>query len=338
VETDGYPHIVSEIGWPMPNAYRAEGPLLTAAYGSLQGLDGIIHFAVGSPGWDQGVSKFPLNIPTALGSYFAAALTYRMGYIQEAPVVVMDNLRLDDLYAMQGSEVFVGPALDQLRAAQIPDGTGPPGRIEAIDPLAFYVGRVVRSFGGQPEKSMRASIRPYADRQQKTIRSVTAELLWDYGSGRATINTPKVQGAAGFLGQGGPVKLSDVVIEMKNDYGTVIVVAMDDQPLAVSNKIFLQCMTIDQPYGWATSEPGGKGGTIRDVGSAPWGVEKIDAIVRLRPRGRGPSKVLACDENGYATERTVSKSESGSGLVIRIDETAAYTVIERVEARPDPGS
>ena len=51
VETAGYPHITSEIGWPLPNMYRAEAAFLTATYGSLQGLDGIIHFAVGSPAW-----------------------------------------------------------------------------------------------------------------------------------------------------------------------------------------------------------------------------------------------------------------------------------------------
>jgi len=329
VETDGYPHIISEIGWPMPNMYRAECAFLTATYGSLQGLDGIIHFAVGSPGWDQSVSKFALNNPAALGSYFATALAYRRQYIQEAPAVVTDNVRLEDLYAMKGTPVFAGAALDQLRAAQIPEGTQRKGVIGGMDPLTFYVGRVTRSFQGDPEQSTLLGVGRYIDRDAKKIKSITGELVWDYGVGLAAVNTPKVQGVGGFLGKKGPVSFGDVRVDVKNEYGTVMVVAMDDRPLSESDKILIQCMTIDQLHGWASSEAGGKRGTIQQVGSAPWGVEKIKAVVRLRWSGPNPRKVIACDENGYATDRTVETWMDAGGLAIRIDEATAYTVVER---------
>jgi hypothetical protein len=329
VETDGYPHITSEIGWPMPNAYRAEAAFLTAAYGSLWGLDGIIHFAVGSPGWDQSVSKFPLSDPAALGSYFAAALVYRREYVREAPAVVTDNLRLEDLYEMKGTAVYTGAALDQLRAAQIPPGQRKQGAIQGIDPLTFYAGRVVRSFQGKPEESTLASMTPYIDRNAKTISSVTGELLWDYGAGLATINAPKAQGAAGFLGKHGPVDLDATAIDMKNDYGTVIVVAMDDRPLADSEKILVQCMTIDQLYGWETSAPDGFSGTIQSVGSAPWGVQRFDVSVTLKLNGAAPTAVTACDENGYATKKPVRTEGPAARFMVKIDGETAYTVIER---------
>jgi len=329
VETDGHPHITSEIGWPMPNAYRAEAVFLTATWGSLQGLDGIIHFAVGSPAWDQAVRKFPLNNPVALGSYFAAALAYRRGDVQEAPAVVIDNLRLDDLYAMNGTHVFASAALDQLRAAQAPDGTNEKDAVEDIDPLTFYVGRVTRNFQGTPEQSTRRDVGRYINRDARKIRSITGELVWDYGVGLAAVNTPNVQGVAGFLGKQGAVQFGDVQIEMKNQYGTVMVVAMDDRPLRASEKILIQCMTIDQLYGWATSQEDGKGGTIREVGSAPWGVQKIDAVVGLLWSGPAPRKVVGCDENGYSTERPVDVSTDGGRLTIRIGESTAYTVVQR---------
>jgi len=329
VETNGYPHIVSEIGWPMPNMYRAECAFLTAVYGSLQGLDGIIHFAVGSPGWDQTVSKFPLNNPVALGSYFATALAYRRQYIKEAPVVVMDNLRLGDLYSLKGSNVFVAAAMDQFRAAQIPKRTEKKGPIQGIDPLAFYVGRVARSFHGKPEQSVQMNISRCVNRKAKTIRSITGELVWDYGTGFAAVNTPKVQGVAGFLARKGPLEFGDVRIEMKNEYGTVMIIAMDDRPISESRKLLIQCMTIDQLHRWASSEAGGKGGKIQSVGSAPWGLEKIDAVVTLRGSGLKPRKVVACDENGYATDRTVETRAEDGGLVIQIDPATVYTVIGR---------
>ena len=329
VETDGYPHITSEIGWPMPNVYRAEAAFLTAAYGSLWGLDGIVHFAVGSPGWDQSVRKFPLSNPVALGSYFAAALVYRRQYVREAPTVVMDNLRLEDLYEMKGTAVHVGAALDQLRAAQIPAGRRRQGAIQGIDPLTFYVGRVARRFEGNPQESTLVSMSPYIDRSAKTIKSVTGQLEWDYGVGLATINAPKVQGAAGFLGKHGVVDLDAVAIDMKNDYGTVMVVAMDDRPLADSEKILVQCMTIDQLDGWQSSAPGGMGGTIRNVGSAPWGVQRFNVSITLRLNGNRPTAVTACDENGYATSKVVQTEGRAGRFIVRIDERTAYTVIER---------
>ena len=329
VETDGYPHITSEIGWPLPNMYRAECAFLTATYGSLQGLDGIIHFAVGSPSWDQSVRKFALNNPVALGSYFAAALAYRRDDVKEAPAVVREPLRLEDLYAMKGSNVFVGAAMDQLRTAQVPDGTENKGAIAAIDPFTFYVGRVVRSFEGQAKQPTIQSVKGLIDRDAKQIRSVTGELAWDYGVGCATVDTPRLQGAAGFLGRQGRLQFGDLSIDLNNEYGTVMVIAMDERPLFESNKILIQCMTIDQLHGWSTSQAGAKAGTIQDVGSAPWGMEQIDATVTLRWDGPPPLRIVACDENGYPTDQKVHWRREGAALTIPIDESMAYTVIER---------
>jgi hypothetical protein len=70
-------------------------------------------------------------------------------------------------------------------------------------------------------------------------------------------------------------------------------------------------------------------GTIQNVGSAPWGVQKFDASVTLRLKGRKPGKITACDENGYATERIVESSGDAENFTVEIDEVTAYTVIER---------
>jgi hypothetical protein len=312
----------------MPNAYRAEWPFLTAAYGCLSGLDAICHFSLRGAGWDQSVSKFPMSTPAALGSFFATALIYRQGHVQEAPSVVEEHLAIEDLLALKGSNVFVRPALDQLRADQVPSGR--PGRIdEAIDPATFYVGRVTRSFDGRPEESRVAKTDGSINRRDKTIASVTGEVQLDYGAEVVTIDTPKAQGAAGFLGREGNLRLQDVDIHMSNDYGTVLVVALDDLPLKESKKILIQCMTIDQLYGWETSEPGGMGGAIRSVGSAPWGVQNIDVTVTLRLPGGKPKQVVACDENGYATDKETPTSSTGEALTLRIDETTPYTVVLR---------
>jgi hypothetical protein len=327
VETDGYPHIISEIGWPLPNMYHGESTLLTAAYGALQGLDGIMNFAIGSPSWDQSIGKFPLNTPVLLGSYYATALTYRLGYIQEAPTVVMDNLDVEDLLNLKGSTVYARPALDEFRAEQVPTSAKKSGPIEAIDPMTFYVGRVARSFEGRPDESMQLPLDDFIHRDLKTIKSITGELNWDYGKSVMTVNTSKAQGATGFLGKHGPVKLDQVTIDMDNDYGSVLVVALDNRPITESKKMLIQCMTVEQFYGWKTSSPAGMDGTIENVGSSPWGLEKIEATITLA--GKAPSSIVACDENGYSTDKVVEHVNADNGCTITLEVTSPYTVVFR---------
>jgi hypothetical protein len=174
-----------------------------------------------------------------------------------------------------------------------------------------------------------ADIRSCVDSEHKAITSITDELRLEYGDQVAIINAPKAQGAAGFLGRKGRICLNHVDIQMANEYGTVLVVALDNQPLSTSRKMLIQCMTVDQLYGWEASESGGMGGTIRDVGSAPWGIQKIDAKVTLRLPGGRPREIIACDENGYATDGQTPTSGSPDALTLHIDEVTPYTVVLR---------
>ena len=47
----GRPHISTECTWPQPNRFKAEAPLLVAAYASMSDLDGFLWFA---SGWVKG--------------------------------------------------------------------------------------------------------------------------------------------------------------------------------------------------------------------------------------------------------------------------------------------
>jgi len=195
--------------------------------------------------------------------------------------------------------------------------------------MSFYIGRVTRSFGDRSEDSLVADIGKFIDHKNKTITSTTGQLKLHYGAQVATINTPKAQGAAGMMNAKGAISLDNVDIKMTNDYGTVLVVALDDKPLDASDKILIQCMTIDQLYGWRTSQPDGMAGTIRSVGSAPWAVEKIKASLTLRLKGPKPAKIIVCDENGYPTNKKTTISAAANHFKIDINETAPYTVILR---------
>jgi hypothetical protein len=313
----------------MPNAYRSEFTFLTSTYGTLQGLDGVFSFAIGSEGWDQRVGKFPMSTPVTLGCFPAASLVFRRGYVQEAPTIVMERLALEDLYALKGSSVFVAGAFDQFRAADLPSGEEKRGTVEGIDPLTFYVGRVARSFEGEPTDSFQRSVAEWIDRDKEVVRSVTGELELDYGQGVVTLNAPKAQGAAGFLGRVGRVDLDRVSIAMENDYGTVTVVALDDLPLARSRNILIQAMTVEQFYGFRASGAGSLSGRIEAVGSAPCGVERFRVTVTLKLEGRRPADVVACDEHAYPTTQRVRTFGEADAFTVILDPTSPYHVVKR---------
>jgi hypothetical protein len=323
VETEGFPHTISEVGWPMPNMYRAEFTFLASTYGALQGLDGVFSFALGSAAWDQQAKKFPVSTPATLGCFPAAALVFRKGYVTESPTIVLDALNVEELYALKGSSVFVPPAYDQLRAPKVDPSTA-----GAFDPAAFYVGRVARSFD-TGAKSFAKDYQEMVDRRAKTIKSITGELKLDFGQALATMDTPQAQGAAGFLGRFGPVALSNAEISMNNDYGTVTLVALDDQPLAQSKKILIQCMTIEQFYGFESAGDQNLSGTIQNVGAAPCGVQLLDVSLSLKLDGTEPVRVVACDEHGYPRDTTIAVAGSANEPEFTLDPESIYHIVLR---------
>ena len=326
-QIDDYPHIISEIGWSNPNRYRADSTFLSSAYFSLQGMDGMFFFAVGNNFIrDTTLNKFGLCSPVTAGTFPAAALQYRRGDVAEAKNVVYQILDLEDLYAMKGSGASTAEALDDLRKKDIPNSGVVTGAVNKLDPLSFYVGRVVRAFGKNPDRSTQEDLTKYIDRNNKTIKSITGELFWNYGTGIALVDTPLSQGAAGFLSEAGKIELSNVTIESNNEFSSIIVISLDDHPLSTSKNILIQVMTEEQPYGFKSEK-----GKIIDLGGAPFGVKKIDAKISLRLEGTGNPRITALDENGYATQKTVLTSGDGIKIPLKIQlaEDSIYHIVQR---------
>ncbi|MDH7568648.1 MAG: hypothetical protein QHJ73_03575 [Armatimonadota bacterium] len=321
----GHPHIVSEYSYPMPNRYRAELPWLTATYGSLTGTDGFFFFSVGTADWLRANTKWPVYAPVTMGQFPAMALAFRKGYVKEGPVVFHVGARLQDLYALKGTPIAQPQNLDDLRAADVPPGGAKevPGMPAAMDPLAFFVGRVTMSVGADPGPSVVTDLTRFVDRQAKVVRSATGELAWDWGKGVVTCSAPCAQGACGFLGAAGTLTVGDLTIACHNEYGAVMAVSLDGQPLSRASKILLQVMTEDQNFGWKTEPaerptPGGRPWQalrIVDLGAPPLEVRQLAGWVSLKRPDAAALKVTALDANGYA-RREVGR---GSGTAVRVD-------------------
>lgn len=315
----GFPQIVTEYGYPMPNAYRAEGAFLAAVYGSLHGTDGIFHFAMDGTGWDQQEQKFSLATPVTLGQFPALALAYRRGYIEQGDVAFAQQVSLEDLFASKGTAIWQSPNLDAFRAADVE-----PGAQEAVaDPTALVQGRVqIDVIGdGQPEKpnAARASAnaeakisgRMKAQNPQDVYESNTGQIRWDTREGVVRVDTPFAQGVCGFLGQSGPQETADFIFDIRNEYASVMVVSLDGKPLAESERALLQIVTTEKNAGW--SDTGGTKRRIIDVGSPPVLVKEIEGVVRGRKRGWKASALSASGQR-EASSNTKAFGDAGLSL------------------------
>ncbi len=332
-QVENYPHMISEIGWTNPNLYRADYAFLASAYGALQGVDAFFAFAVGGAFWDTGMNKFALSSPVILGNFPAYALLYRRGDLQEATAVVHQVLSLEDLYELKGSAATTAQALDELRERDVPPGEEVTGEISSFDPLSYYVGRVERSFSGDTEKSVQINLAPYIDRQRKVIKSLTGELVWDYGKGVAVIDSEKSKGAAGFLAAVSPISIGEVQIALENEYATCVLTSLEDKPLAESERMLIQVMTVERPYGFRASE--GKSGEITSMGTYPFGVERIRGSIQIPVRDEGEIRVTVLDENGYPRQSYVKIFAGEPRWEVQFDEESVYYIVERTGKAAD---
>lgn len=206
----------------------------------------------------------------------------------------------------------------------MPRGRGAGGmNSDGIDPLAFLAGRVEVNITRGGGVSKTADLSALIDRRGRLVRSATGELAWDWGRGLATVDAPQAQGATGLLGQTKAIALRDVTIMSGNDYGSVLLVALDGQPLRSSARMLLQVMTEDQNTGW--SAPGQGLRRILDPGGQPLVVKNIAGRVTFKRNDAADLKVSALDFNGYPVE--TFRLGAAKELVLR--SRTLYYVLQR---------
>ena len=319
VRLPGHPHIQSEIAWNKPNRYVAEGEPLISAYSSLQGVDGIDLFAADNGDWaNNGGGNWTYMMPGEIGQSPAEALQYRRGDLKPGDTVIRQVTTVDDVLDLKSSALLEGRN-DDFRITEAPKADRA-DQIAGFDPLAFFVGRVERTFdpGAQP---VAADLDKYIDRDAKKITSSTGEIVWDYGQGLLTVNSPRSQGVAGFLAKAGPVKLADVTIDSQNEYGAVHVISLDGEPLATSKKILIQAFTEEKMYGFKSTN-----GVIQDIGRLPITVRNID--VKVTVANSAGLKAVSLDEQGYLRSELPLQVIDGSAI-LTLPKDGLYSILTR---------
>ncbi|MBM4062054.1 MAG: hypothetical protein FJ265_13300 [Planctomycetes bacterium] len=316
---NGLPSTISETTWNRPNRYRTEAPLFCAAYGALQGSDGVVHFALDGARWTVRPQFFAqpwtLMAPTQMGQFPAAALVFRQGLVAEGEVMAQLDLPLADALALRGTRLVQQANLDALRQA---DARGEGGGGD-VDPRVHFVGRSEVRVGDVASRVRVRDLVPFVDHAARTVTSVTRELRLDHGRGVLTIDAVRAQGALGDLAAAGNLRLRDVEIRCGMDLAAVVLVPLDGEPLATSRRMLLQCMSEERPTGFRT-EPAGEGlHRIVALGGDPWQVREMAGAVRFRaavrctplrggggvagPAERGPEVRLRPDTFYYLIER-----------------------------------
>jgi len=332
---DRKPSMISETTFCRPNRYRSEAPLYFAAYGALQDSDGIVHFAFDSSRWAVKpgfwMQPWTLMTPAMMGQFPAAALIYRRGLITAGQVLAEVKLNLTDLLHLKGTPLPQDAALDELRLADVPQGTNlKPG--QRIDPLIHYAGQVAVSFVTEPGSTKITDLAPFVDHARKTVTSSTGELKLDYGQGVLTVNAARAQGVSGALKLASTSDLKDLSVTSDLELGHIIAVALDDQPLAVSGRILLQVMSEEQESNHQTEPVSTTVKRLVNIGTDPWQVRELKGTVRFKRADAAQLKVTALDFNGYPA------GSAGTAQEIHLRPTTMYYLIAAAADASKPQS
>ena len=350
----GHPMIVTEGSWVTPLAFQAEGPFLSAVYQSLTGIDAFYWFKADQPEYaldpfftfesvrgQLPLLKFSASIPPLMGSFPAAAVLFRRGYVKQGEPVVHEERTTESLRDRVTPIIAEDPSFDPNRdrgatpTATAASGPGSkPAATPAVDPLAFLVGPVEVKYEGDPAKNRVVDLAQFIDRDKKMIRSVTGEVSLDYGKGLCTVDTPKAQGACGFLARSGPITLHDLAIKSTNAYATVLVVPLDDQPLATSRRVLVQVATAARPTGWQTrdadftAEDGKtkvRGLEVVTTGKPPWRVARTEVGIALK--NSGLTRATRLDPAGFPAAN-VAVALGNGGITLTLPPDTMYLLLD----------
>jgi hypothetical protein len=337
-QTKDRPMLLTEGTWVMPNAYAAEGPFLIAAYASLSGVDAYYWFATRNEDWTPPQSangylpsqdKWLFATPEMLGSFPAAALAYRQGYIRRGTPVVVENRALADLWERKTPVITEAPSFDPNRDAG--DIAKDSNIKTSISSDAFLVGPVQVAFEKDPSKSLNI----LSEKQVKPgyILSNTGELVLNSTLGFSTINTPMMQAVAAHFKNAPVHQLQDVRFVSDNTFGAAFAVSLDGMPLKTSKRILLQYATQSRPTGWQdtpttiTLADGQKvnGFEVVSFGDAPWQVSLAQLEVTIGNPGLRNATVL--DMNGMAVQ-TLALDRLAKGVQLRFPTNAMYVILQ----------
>jgi len=213
---EGKPFIMTEWNHCYPNEYVLEGAPLIAAYGALQGWNGILQFDFNLRTLGVGrIENYKLSVqPEDAALWVMAAPLFLRGDVKTAPGQIVEGITDEQLY-------------------NIPNYSN---MLETNYHLPFIT-KVAKNFNGKPKGNI-ADYAKYFDRANNAIRSETGELMINGNTGFMRMETPRLQGAAGFI-SGEKFDFPLFTCEISNKHASIFAVSADGLDLQSSKRFYI---------------------------------------------------------------------------------------------------
>lgn len=359
VKVAGKPFFCTEWGFPYPNQYRAEGPLLIAAYACLQDWDGLTatHYNEQAVRPEEGALRGSFKIyndPLTFGLFPAVALLFQRQDVAAARrLVQIGNSRTDSFscqswlnlpsrflpYISRVETKLFDERYDGTADLVISSGLSASGDYSAAPRSIVFANNPWsdlrnRQQGDRPALNGPGFYEQFQTKAQEwgmadlaqtagSLRSDTGQLALDYQRHFLSIDTPRTQGAVGFLG-GTRLELEDVVIDCQTESCAILVSALEDAPVGTSRRCLLTAVARVENTGqlWNSNQT-----KLLASGTAPILAEPV--IAKLTLKGKRQVAIHALDAAGHAlAEIPTQLTDAGVVLTLGPAWKTCYYAIE----------
>jgi hypothetical protein len=295
----GRPYTVSEWHHCLPNPFRAEGPLLMAAYSALQGWHPMqyAYWATTETAPAMINSFEGMFDPAQTNVLPAAALLFLRGDVRESADAYYEPITRDQ-------------AFNPL--AQVP-----------VHPAASLVLKYGVAFTDLP--AVRSVPLPAAAEQARgAYRSSTGELSWNAPDGLLTIDTARTQAVVGFAG-GRRVVTADSTFELSTPFAVAAVSSLTKDPIATSPRLLV---STSGDARWTGTNVSPDGQQVLTTGRFPFLMQPVEGRITIK----GPAAtVYRLDTDGTRLGGVgVAERDGGIELPLSASSKAMhYEVVRR---------
>ena len=316
------PFVVSEWNMTWPNEFRAEGTLLYAAVGALQGMSAIaIHTysyqnvqkddaMLGKETTATGYGGVPYregifsswNDPAIFGLFQHAAIILRRGDVKEATKRI----------AVQTDPVRSREQADFVKEAKPPfDWYATWKRYDRMAPCYYTLAeesKIGTCLEGEvPENVDKLFTEPEwgKDPAATEVTSDTGEMYRTWKDNYGKIDTEKTKVVYGFLRKNGEITLNDLSVTSETDFATIAMSSLSDDPINASQNILLT--TVGRARNKNSEFYGDQ---LIKWGEAPIEIEAIEATIKLKTSVPN-LRVLSIAADGMVQGTIPSKYEDG---------------------------
>ncbi len=302
-KVEGKPYIITEWNHCYPNEQVLEGVPLMAAYGALQGWNGMLQFDFNHHilGRDR-IRNYTLSVqPEMVAQWVMAAPLFLRGDVKTAPSMFVESISDEQVASVPSYSDFLD------REYHLP-----------------FITRVAKNFEGKANSDL-AKYASFFNRDSGIIRSETGELLYNTKTGYFSVNAPRVQGAAGFIGAV-PLDFPLFSCTVSNRHASVFAVSADTSALTSTKHFYL---VVTGPAKMKGQQYDATRNLLVNPGEGEMLVQKVEGTLTFKKTGGKKMEIypLALDgKKGKALKLKKVKGAAGE-MSFKDSKTLVYEVV-----------